>query len=76
MNKQVTEQFLSVNQVKTEFPFLSPGTLANYRCRREGCRFFKLGKKVLYRRSDLLAWIESQPVLTRDSLPGRGCADD
>lgn len=65
-------EYLSVNQVKTEYPFLSPGSLANLRCRKEGPKYYKLNKKVLYRRSDLEAWLGSEPVLTRDSLPDRG----
>jgi hypothetical protein len=66
------KEYLSVNQVKTEYPCLSIGSLANMRCRKEGPRYFKLNKKVLYRRSDLEAWLGSQPVLTRDSVPEKG----
>lgn len=65
-------EFLSVNQVKAEYPFLSPGTLANMRCKKEGPKYYKLKRKVLYKRSDLETWIGSEPVLTRDSLPDRG----
>jgi hypothetical protein len=73
MNTQQAEtQYLSVNQVKSEFPFINPGTLANLRCRKEGPRYFKVGKKVLYRRSDLLAWFEAEPILTRGCVPERG----
>ena len=72
MNQTNFTEFLSVSQVKNEYPFLSPGTLANMRCRKEGPRYYKLNKKVLYKRSDLEAWFESEPVLTRGSLPERG----
>ena len=65
-------EFLSVNQIKSDYPFLSPGSLANMRCRKEGPKYYKLNKKVLYRRSDLEAWFSSQPVLTRNSVPERG----
>lgn len=65
-------EYLSVSQVKSEYPFLSPGTLANMRCRKEGPRYYKLNKKVLYKRSDLEVWFESEPVLTHDSLSDRG----
>lgn len=64
--------FLSVNQIKSEYPFLSTGSLANLRCRKEGSRYYKLNKKVLYKRSDLEAWLGSEPVLTRDSMSERG----
>lgn len=65
-------EYLSVNQTKQEYPFLSPGSLANLRCKKEGPKYYKVGKKVLYRRSDLETWLGSQPVLTRDSVPERG----
>lgn len=60
--------FLSVSMVKNEYPFLSPGTLANMRCRKQGPKYHKMGRKVLYKRSDLERWIASAPVLTSDSL--------
>lgn len=61
-------EFLSVAQVREQYPFLSTGTLANMRCRKEGPRYFKLGRKIIYKRSDLERWIASAPVLTRDSI--------
>jgi len=64
--------FLSVSQIKSEYSFLNPGTLANMRCRKVGPKYYKLNKKVLYKRSDLDAWCGSEPVLTRDSMPERG----
>ena len=72
MNQINPTEYLGVNQIKAEFPFLNPGTLANLRCRKQGPRYFKLGQKVLYRRSDLMAWFESEPVLTHDSVQERG----
>lgn len=72
MNKQNPTEYLSVNQVKTEYPCLSTGSLANMRCRKEGPKYFKIGKKVLYRRSDLEAWLGSEPILTCNSMPERG----
>lgn len=35
-------------------------TLAYWRHRGEGPRYAKVGRRVLYRRSDVLAWLESQ----------------
>lgn len=73
MNTQINvNEYLSVPQVKELFPFLSVGTLANLRSRKQGPRYLKLGQKVLYKRRDLEQWFESSPVLTRDSLPERG----
>jgi len=47
------------------------GTLANYRHMRKGCKFFKVGKRVLYRRDDFEKWLFGNPVLTIDSMPER-----
>jgi hypothetical protein len=45
------------------------GTLANWRCRKVGPAFIKVcgGRRVLYRRSDIEAFLERQLVLTTDS---------
>jgi excisionase family DNA binding protein len=43
-----------------ELTRVSPETLRYYRWRKEGPRSFKLGRKVLYERRDVLAWIESE----------------
>jgi excisionase family DNA binding protein len=37
-------------------------TLIRWRNERKGPGFVKCGKKVLYRRSDLVGWLESQHV--------------
>lgn len=48
---------------------LSVGTLANLRCRKEGPRYYRVGRKVLYLVSDIEEWITRNPVQTIDSLP-------
>ena len=48
---------------------LSVGSLANLRVSGKGCRFYRVGRKVLYLVSDFDAWIRRNPVLTMDSLP-------
>lgn len=42
------------------------GTAANLRCAKKGPRFFKLGKKVLYRVEDVEQWLAEHVVLTID----------
>ena len=37
-------------------------TLRNWRVKRYGPRYFKVGHNVRYRRSDILAWIEGTVV--------------
>ncbi len=40
------------------------GTLANLRSKKQGPKFFKVGKKVVYRPEDIEAWLFRNPVLT------------
>ena len=35
-------------------------SLKNLRCQGRGPRCFKVGRRVMYRRSDFLAWLESR----------------
>jgi len=52
---------------------LSAGTLANWRCKRIGPRFYRLGgRKIVYLEKDLAAWMRREPVLTRDSVEAEG----
>jgi hypothetical protein len=44
-------------------------TEANNRSKKMGCRYFKVGRKVLYLVSDIEDWIKRNPVLTKDSFP-------
>lgn len=55
--KQISEQYN-----------LSEGTLANMRWSRTGPRYFKVGKKIMYRPEDVEAWLFANPVLTIDSI--------
>ena len=41
-----------------EFLGVPAGTLANWRYQGRGPRFYKVGKHVRYRKSDVLAWLE------------------
>lgn len=44
-----------------EFLTVSPGTLSVWRCTgRYGVPFIKVGRRVKYRRTDLIAWLESR----------------
>lgn len=46
----------------------SEGTLANLRCKRNGPKYYRVGRKVLYLVTDFEEWITKNPVLTTDSL--------
>lgn len=43
---------------------ISPATLRYWRHRGEGPLSFKLGRRVMYRRADVEAWIEAQYAAT------------
>ena len=46
------------NQAAAEFLCLSPRTLEHWRYTGRGPKYLKLGSKVLYRREDLIGWLE------------------
>jgi Helix-turn-helix domain len=43
---------------------LNPGSLANMRCRKQGPRYYKVGKKILYRIDDLERFLFNVPIQT------------
>jgi predicted DNA-binding transcriptional regulator AlpA len=47
---------------------LGLSTLRNYRHLRKGPPYVKVGRAVLYDRSDVLAWLNAQKIQTRDSI--------
>jgi excisionase family DNA binding protein len=62
MSVTVTDRKLDTREA-AEYVGLSPATLVTDRCtRRMKIPHLKLGKRVLYRQSDLDAWIESRVV--------------
>lgn len=42
-------------------------TSANWRARGVGPAFFQIGRRVLYKRSDVIAWLNARRVATRDA---------
>jgi len=70
-NMQQREVLMSINETKSEW--LTPkevasaypiglSTLAKLRLKGGGAPYAKIGEKVLYKRSDLDAWLESKRV--------------
>jgi len=61
---------LSPEDVLMIYPGLAGSTasLANMRCQKRGPKFFKLGRKVVYRPEDIEAFLFKNPVLTIDSV--------
>jgi hypothetical protein len=66
-NKSIPKTFLTAPEAAMLYGF-SPGTLANFRSRKEGPKYFKAKGKVLYKISDFELWITSNPMLTKDSI--------
>ena len=64
------QKILSPKDVIEEYPVLtrSEGTLANWRNQKRGPRFFRVSRKIVYRTSDIEAFIFKNPVLTIDSI--------
>jgi hypothetical protein len=50
---------------------ISAGTLANLRWMGKGPKYFKVGRKVLYRFEDFENWLFSNPVMTLDAHQDR-----
>ena len=50
---------------------LSPATLRKYRVRGGGPAFVRLGSRVVYRRADLEAWVDSHARHSSTSDPGQ-----
>lgn len=61
---------LSPKEALRIYPALgSLGSLSNLRSQRRGVRYFKQGRKVIYRPEDIEAWLFENPILTTDSRP-------
>jgi predicted DNA-binding transcriptional regulator AlpA len=67
MPKQIDRKAAKAGEI-AEIYGISAGTLANLRSKREGPKFYKRGRAVVYFLSDVEAWLRQSPVLTRDSL--------
>jgi len=50
------------------FPCLNKGTLANMRSKKQGPKYYKSGRKIIYRVEDIERWLYQHPVLTIDSV--------
>lgn len=51
-----------------EMTGIASGTLANYRHRKVGPRYYKACRKCLYNRADVEAWLKNSIVETADSI--------
>jgi predicted DNA-binding transcriptional regulator AlpA len=63
----IEKKYGNPEEVAKAFGF-SRGTLANWRSKKYGPKYYKVNRKILYRFTDVEKWIQSYPVLTKDSL--------
>jgi predicted DNA-binding transcriptional regulator AlpA len=47
---------------------LGLSTLRNYRHLRKGPAYVKVGRAVLYERNDVIAWLNSMKIQTKDTI--------
>lgn len=47
---------------------INKGTLANMRSKKRGPKYYKVGRKIVYKVQDFEQWFFSNPVMTIDSL--------
>ena len=64
------EQYLN-NEESAAFLKVSPATLNTWRSRGLGPKYYKAGRRVLYKSQDLEEYINSGLVMTRDSFGRR-----
>ena len=74
MNKNPLSERKMLSPAQVEVVFGIPrGSLANLRWAKRGPLYFKAGpRRVLYRVTDVRAWIEKHPVQTADSHYEKG----
>jgi hypothetical protein len=68
--KKIKKVFISPEEVET-MTSIPVGSLANMRWKKEGVKFYKKGRKILYDISEVETWIREGGVLTVDSLDSR-----
>ncbi|MFO7553818.1 MAG: hypothetical protein R6W88_01315 [Desulfobacterales bacterium] len=66
---------LTPKDVTEDYPALtdSEGTLANWRAQKRGPKYYKVSRKIIYRREDIEDFLFQNPVLTSDSAEGCKC---
>ena len=72
MQKKIDKRITITPKEAAEIYGLSVGTLANDRYNKRGPKYFRCGRKILYRVDYLEGWLFQNPVLTIDSLPEEG----
>jgi len=66
-SKQISKRCLTPQQLQ-DYYCIPVGTSANNRYLGRGCKYFKIGRRVVYFVEDVEAWIRQNPILTIDSI--------
>ena len=66
MNNNPTKQTLSPKEIAQSYG-IPEGTLANMRWQKQGPKYYRIGRRILYKVTDVEAWLFSHLVLTIDS---------
>ncbi len=61
---------LTAEEIEAEYG-IPKGHLANKRSSRTGPAFYRVGRRIYYRRDEFERWFFANKVLTSDSLPGK-----
>ena len=59
INPQTADEFMDT-KTAAKIVFFSPASLASMRVRGNGPVFYRLGRRILYKKADLLAWREAR----------------
>jgi len=54
----MSDEIMTAEELGEFLGHVSEGTLGNWRYKGHGPRFYKAGRRVLYRKADVLAWLE------------------
>jgi len=52
---------------------LNTGTLANLRSKKQGPKYYHIGRRAYYKLAEFEQWATGNPVITTDSLPSCQC---
>lgn len=59
MGLRMTDELLDIEVLREEFPWIPRNTWYHWRATGKGPKSARLGRRVVYRRSDVDAWVEA-----------------
>jgi predicted DNA-binding transcriptional regulator AlpA len=67
LGSSMESKFLTTSET-ANYLRTTQGSLANLRYQGEGPPYFRLGRRILYDKLEVIKWLEKHKVLTKDSL--------